>query len=212
MTKTTLEYKKKIIKEASNLVSDNRQDEAIKIIDNYFFHIDSNDLDLLILKGNIFETLAEPIRAIAIYKKALKIDPHNSAILIDLGDSYSANTQRDYQTAVKYYDKALKIVEKGKYYYDKEDEFVEACIGKANALIELKKPMVALKSIIHGLHKYPKNVLLGSVLQRAQETFSALDNSRVKQKKRTRLKILDGGKANTQDKHNTKGNRVRFVS
>jgi len=67
-----------------------------------------------------------------------------------------------------------RLVDAGRFHYDKEEEFLDACEGKADILLMLQRPMAALRCIVDGLRKYPTSLILGKMLQRAQEQYKDL--------------------------------------
>jgi len=115
------------------------------------------------------------------------VDRSNTLALIDLGDAYS--NQGKYQASIKYYDRALKLIRKGKHtsgmyvYPEKGEEYITACEGKATSLLELNRPMAALKCIVEGLQKYPSDINLGTTLQKAQKRYGVLQRRQFEKRK-----------------------------
>src|SRR5438094_517387 len=129
------ERKKEVLKAARELAHyrPGPNKKAIKLIDDYLSKTDPNDVDLLLLKGNILDILLEYDQSVPIYRKVLRIEPKNARALIDLGDVY---VNKDaHRKAIPYYDRALRLIKLGQNssglysYSHKEDEFVAACVG-----------------------------------------------------------------------------------
>jgi tetratricopeptide (TPR) repeat protein len=66
------------------------------------------DTDVLILKGNVLETLGRHSRAARVYEKVLTIEPRNARAHIDLGECFQ--WVGNYRKAMAYYDKALRLL------------------------------------------------------------------------------------------------------
>lgn len=162
--------KREVFRTAGRFALNDKPTQAIKVIEEYFHEIDPNDVDLLLLKGHILDSIHKFDQALNIYRKVLRVDRDNAPGLIDLGGYYS-NIKRNYRKALWYYARALRLVESGRFHLDEEDEFIDACTEKAGALLALKRPMEALKCIVHGLQKYPASLLLGDALKRAQAQY-----------------------------------------
>jgi tetratricopeptide (TPR) repeat protein len=165
-----------IIRQARGMASRDSR-EAVKIIDNYLSKLNRPDLDLLILKGNILDSASRFDDAKKTYEQILRLDPTNAPALIDLGDYYS-NSKSDFRKALRYYDRAFRLLYSGGGYFDKKGEFIDACTEKAAALIQLKKPLDAMKCVISGLQRYPASRMLFEALQRAREQYETLENGK----------------------------------
>lgn len=176
--------KKEVFRTAGHFALNDEPTQAIKVIDGYLHQIDPNDLDLLLLKGHILGSIHKFDQALNVYRKVLRVDRDNAPALIDLG-GYFSNIKRNYRKALWYYARALRLVESGRFHLDEEDEFIDACTEKAGALLALKRPIEALKCIVHGLQKYPASLLLGDALQRAQKEYEAVRDRKFSKRYRT---------------------------
>ncbi len=93
-----------------------------------------NDIDALILKGNILDLDEEYEKSLKCYEKVVAIDKNNVRALIDMGDWYSK--QGNVEEALTFYDRALTLLKQNIYYLSKEEELNEAYIGKILLLRE----------------------------------------------------------------------------
>jgi len=164
--------KAKLFRTARRLTLNDEPRGAIQLLDKYLGEIDPTDVDVLLLKGHILDSIHEFDQALTAYRKVLRIEHNNAAALNELGGYYS-NIRHDYPKALRYHGRALALIETGRFHRDEEDEFIEACTEKAAALLELNRPMDALRCIVHGLEKYPAAILLGDALQSAQQRYQA---------------------------------------
>lgn len=91
-----------------------------------------DDLDALMLKGNILDMDGNHEEALKFYQQALNLDPDNVPALIDFGDCIAWLGR--YQEAIGYYERALELLKQGKFYLDPRDECRSAYRGKLEAL------------------------------------------------------------------------------
>lgn len=168
--------KKTVFRTARSLAVGGEPADALDLIDQYLQQEDENDVDLLLLKSNIFEMSGKFAQAAKISRLILQIVPDDALALMDLGDYYQALSKPNYRKALQYYDQALRFVDAGRFHYDEEDEFLDACSRKADTLLALQRPTAALQCIVEGLQKYPTSLLLGKVLQKAQEQYKDLQD------------------------------------
>jgi len=138
--------------------------KAISLIDE-FMATYSDDVELLLLKGHIYDAESEFDAAKNMYNKVIMLDPLNVQALIDMGDHY-LNITTGYTEALYFYEKALEIFTSSIESEDAQEKFVSACVGKANTLIAMNRTNDALDTIKWGLRKYPDDSLLFSVLER----------------------------------------------
>lgn len=179
--------KKEVFRTAGHFALNDEPTQAIKVIDGYLHQIDPidpNDVDLLLLKGHILDSIHKFYQALNVYRKVLRVDRDNAPGLIEVG-GYFSNIKRNHRKALWYFARALRLVESGRFHLDEEDEFIEACTEKAGALLALKRPIEALKCIVHGLQKYPASLLLGDALQRAQKEYEAIRERKFSKRYRT---------------------------
>lgn len=162
--------KKEIDRIARHLATNHQPQKAIERIDTYLRDIDSTDVELLVLKGNIYDSRGMFSEAKKTYETVLHIEPHNIKALTDLGEYYSC-CEHDYRRALRYFDRALHLLGSRKFHADQENEFVDVCTEKASALIEFRQPLEALKCVVEGLRKFPTSTLLSDSLQQIQERF-----------------------------------------
>lgn len=165
--------KRRLFRAVHDLTLPRESSKAIELINEYLRETNLTDVDVLLLKGHVLDSSHEFDQGLRVYQQVLRIDRDNAPALNDLGGYYS-NIKRDYRKALRYYTRALRLIESGRFHLDEQDEFIEACVGKADALRELNRPMDALKCIVHGLQKYPADIVLGGALERAQEWYRAL--------------------------------------
>jgi tetratricopeptide (TPR) repeat protein len=78
-----------------------------------------------------------------IYKKALSIDDENVSALLELGHHYFSSENKS-ELAIPLFDKAIRIL---------QDELVDAIIGMAKCIEELKSPKKALKFLMNSKSK-----------------------------------------------------------
>jgi len=201
---TNKKNRKDIFQRARHLAVQRDPERGISLIDEYLSKFDSQDVDFLLLKGSIFEMTGRIDQASKIYKTVLHIDPRNTQALIDLGDSSSS--KNEYRRAISFYDRALKHLEKEIYYRDLADEFVQACVNKADAFLELKKPGAACQCIVNGLQKYPTDDFLLDGLQRAQANYHA---SKDKMSRSTHGTKVGKSKKRRKEGRNLQGRRTR---
>ncbi len=142
---------------------------ALKLVNSYLKQEKKNDVDLLILKSNILQMIGRFAQSARISRHILQIVPYNTLALIDLGDYYKALSKPNYRKALQLYDRALRLINRGRFHYDKEEEYLDACRGKIDVLLALKRPTAALRCIIDGLQKYSRNLTLRKMLQNVQE-------------------------------------------
>lgn len=166
--------KNSVFRTARRLAADGDPGGALNIIDKYLQQEDENDVDLLLLKSNIFEMTGKFAQAAKISHLILQIIPDDTLALIDLGDYYKALRKPNYRKALQYYNQALRLVHIGRFHYDKKEEFLDACEGKADILLTLQRPLAALQCLVDGLRKYPTSLILGKMLQKAQEQYKDL--------------------------------------
>ena len=150
--------------------------KAIRLLDQYLETVNREDIDVLRLKGNVLDIQLKFENSRQIYKHILRHCPDNTLALIDMGDAWARSDE--YARAIPYYNRALRLINNGHYtsgmyvYPFKEDEFIEASKGKAEALLELKRPLAALRCLVNALQKYPADISLGSSLCRTQEAYA----------------------------------------
>jgi tetratricopeptide (TPR) repeat protein len=146
--------------------------KQLRLIEDYLKTTSPDDKDLLRLKGNILDISLQYKESAKVYRRLLKLNRYDTLALADLGDSYY--NRKKYGKAVKYSDQALMLLKKGRHgmgpyaYRDKDEEFIEACKSKAEALLDSGRPREALNCIIDGLRRDPTDGILGALLQRAQ--------------------------------------------
>jgi len=184
--------KKETLRTARHLALEGEPAKAIKLLDSHLSRTDSKDVGLLMLKGNILEMVSRFAQAAEVYRHVLRVDSNCTLALIDLGDLYKDSRKLEYRRkALQYFERALSLVEAGRFHYDAEDEFVDACIGKADTLLALSRPMDALKCVVNGLQQYPTNLGLGEMLERAQKQYKTL------RERKSRRRMRKGGKGPT---------------
>lgn len=162
---------------ARHLVVNRQPHKALRLIDEYLSTINRNDVRLLVLKGNIYDSQGKFAEAKKAYDKAIRIDPNNTHALIDLGEYY-AFCGHDYRKALRHFDKVLHLLESGRYGDNQEEAYVEACSEKASILLKLGRVREALKCIVRGLERFPTSRLLSDSLQETQEHFHKLRTGR----------------------------------
>lgn len=140
--------------------------KAIKLISAYLKK-NPGDIEVFLMKAHLYDSVSEFHKALEIYNKILVIDSSNIQALIDLGDHYF-NCKNDYIKALNYYESALNVLSEPND-GDKQDEFISACIGKTNSLIELDRLNDALSTIEDGIQTYPQDIILISVLQKIRD-------------------------------------------
>ncbi len=91
-----------------------------------------NDLDALMLKGNVLDMDGNHEEALRFYQQALSLDPDNVSALIDFGDCVAWLGR--YQEAIGYFDRALELLRQGKFYLDSREECKSAFLSKLEAL------------------------------------------------------------------------------
>lgn len=155
---------------ARDLTVNHQPQKALRLIDQYLSASEAKDVGLLVLKGNIFESQGKFAAAKEVYEATIKIDPSNTQALIDLGE-YHAESRRHYNKALGYFNRAISILQRGRFIGNLEDEYVDACTGKASLLVKLRKPREALEVIVDGLKRFPTSRLLSDSLQEAQANF-----------------------------------------
>jgi tetratricopeptide (TPR) repeat protein len=176
--------KKTVFRTARRLAIGGTPTSALKLIDTYLQQEEKNDVDLLLLKSNILEMTGKSTPAAKIARHILRLAPADPLALMDLGDYYRALRKPNYRKALQSYEKAFRLVDEGQFHYDEEDEFIDACEGKADILLALQRPMVALRCVVAGLQKHPTSLTLGKVLQKAQEQYAALQEKKAHVRRR----------------------------
>lgn len=162
--------KQELLRTLNELAPQPSPAKAIKLIDSYLKQVDQYDDDLIILKGNILDSMGRPTEAVKCYRKAYKINSQNPQTLIELGDYYVSYHQQKFQQALQYYNKSIGMLKsKRMRSADQIDRFIVANLRRAEALVELNKPLDAMKSIVRVLCRYPTDSRLGSALLRVQE-------------------------------------------
>ncbi|MGE0642540.1 MAG: tetratricopeptide repeat protein [Nitrospira sp.] len=162
--------KKEIIRVARQFAINHQPKKAVEQIDMYLSTVDSTDTELLVLKGNIYDSQGKFSEARKMYETVLGIEPNNILALTDLGEYFSC-CKHDYRRALRYFDKALDLLESRKYHPNQESELVDVCVEKISALLSLGQPVEALKCILRGLEKFPASERLVDSLQRIQKQF-----------------------------------------
>ena len=152
---------------ARRLTVNRKPQEAIKIIDQYLSQVGDMDSRLLVLKGNILESQGRFALAKKMYEAAIRVDPNNTEALTDLGEHY-ADSSRSYGKALQYFNKAIRVLQGGKFVDNFEDEYVAAYTEKASLLVKLRRPKEALEVIVNGLQRFPTSRLLSDSLQEVQ--------------------------------------------
>jgi tetratricopeptide (TPR) repeat protein len=180
MTKSSerlsLKRKKQVFYKVRDLDWLRKAPTAIRLLDQYLETVDREDIDVLRLKGNVLDIQLKHEKSRQIYKQILRRCPDNTLALIDMGDAWARSDE--YTRAIPYYNRALRLISNGHYtsgvyvYGSKEEEFIEASLGKAEALLELKRHAAALTCLVNALQKYPAAVVLGSSLCRTQEAYA----------------------------------------
>lgn len=176
--------KKTVFRTARRLAVGGQPTSALQVIDTYLQQGEESDVDLLLLKSNIFEMLGKFAQAAKISRHILQIEPNDPLALIDLGDHYKGLRKPNYRKALQYYNRALRVVNEGRFHYDRQEEFLDACRGKADILLALRRPTAALRCIVDGLQKYPTSLTLGTVLQKAQEQYASFQEKAVRSRRR----------------------------
>lgn len=161
---------------ARRLTVNRKPQEAIKIIDQYLSQVGDMDSRLLVLKGNILESQGKFALAKKMYEEAIRADPNNTEALTDLGEHY-ADSRRTYGKALQYFNKAIRVLQGGKFVDNFEDEYVAAYTEKASLLVKLRRPKEALEVIVDGLQRFPTSRLLSDSLQEVQENFHKLKSA-----------------------------------
>lgn len=162
-----------IYQTARHLTFNRKPQEAIKIIDQYLSQVGGMDSRLLVLKGNILETQGRFAPAKKVYEAAIRVDPNNTQALTDLGEYY-ANSRRFYRKALQYFNKAILVLQCGKFIDNFEDEYIAAYTEKASLLVKLRRPKEALEVIVNALQRFPASCLLSDSLQEVQENYHKL--------------------------------------
>lgn len=141
---------------------------ALQILNKYLQIVNPKEVDVLILKGNILDASGDFETAKRVYKQVLRLAPRNPVPLIDLAGYYLLGEPSRARTALRYYNKALKLLWSGRFYADIEDEITEVCLGKSDALIKLGRPSDAIRCLLKGLEKYPFASRLTEAIKRVQ--------------------------------------------
>jgi len=176
MGRLTTDKKEKIrwFERARNLAVNGKAQKAIDLIDTYVREFRSEDIDFYLLKGSVLEMQTKYQKAVSVYRKVLRLDPRNVRAMIDLGDVYSSSGKAQYQTALFYYNRALSLLKRGRFYLDLDEEIISACVGIADVLLELRRPLDACKCIVYGLQRCPADTLLVDALQRSKAAYDGL--------------------------------------
>ncbi|MBD2431898.1 MULTISPECIES: serine/threonine-protein kinase [Fischerella] len=129
----------------SILLKLNRPQDAL---DSYeqALKLDNNFYEALIGKGNALNLLGKPSEALFAFRQASEVRPQdylvwfNQAILL-------TQTLRNHEEAIKAFDRTIAL----------KDDFHPAWVGKALALLELKRPQEALEAIEKAKDLQPKD-------------------------------------------------------
>src|SRR5436309_10879507 len=107
---------------AARVLASRDTTKAIKLIDQYLYQSKKprNLVDILIMKGNLLDSMASFDRAVEVYRRVLRLDSQNVPALIDLGDYY-ANIKYDFRRALRFYNQAMRLARSGHHYFDRED-------------------------------------------------------------------------------------------
>lgn len=169
-----------IIKQVQKLelFNSSGQKKGIEIIDQSMQRLGSSDTDLLHLKGGLLELLGNYHEAAKIYRQILRLLPNHLGATNDLGD-----VNRDignFQKALIYYNRTLNLIKtgkgiKGKFNYIKGEDYIHAVDRKAECLLALKKPKLAIKYLLDALQRYPYDISLVARFQEAQEQYQKLN-------------------------------------
>lgn len=143
--------KAEIYNKASRFALEHKFYWAMRLIDKYLIDF-PDDTDLLILKGNIFDIQLKYDESIKLYRKVLSKDKKNLFALIDLGDVYRHKEQ--YKKAIQYYDMAINLIKENTL-INAEDQYLDACHGKAEVLLLMKSPAEALNCLKSFMEDYP---------------------------------------------------------
>jgi tetratricopeptide (TPR) repeat protein len=151
---------------------------AIDALDEWLLSCDPKDVEVLLLKGYILDSKHRFAVAHRVYREVLRVSPDNPPALLEVG-SYHTNIHGEHGKALRYFSRALRLIEAGRFFTNERDELVEACTEKAKTLLRLRRPLAALRVIVRGLEKYPTDIVLGSALQQAQKLYRATQEKRL---------------------------------
>ncbi|GEM_PF-6146641 len=156
----------KLIKKLNHMVCFDPE-KAVKMIDGYL-NMHADDVDILLLKAHLSDSVSAFHKAFDVYSYILAIDPVNVQALIGLGDHY-INCRDDCLRALSCYESALYLLSSVLPDDDKQDEFISACIGKADSLIGLGRLDDAVRIIKYGMQKYPDDIVLIAAMQKIRD-------------------------------------------
>lgn len=165
--------KREIARAVIAALSKDQWKRAVQILDDYLHRSDPHDIDLMLYKGYLLTARSRFEEGLRVYRQVLRIDRENPEALNEIANYYT-NIRRADRTSLRYHERALRAIRKGRIYSDREDEFVEAVIGKAEALARLRRFPRALRGLLDGLKEYPANSLLGDSLVRVQRSWETL--------------------------------------
>ncbi len=159
------------------LLNSSGQKKGIEIIDQCLQQLGRRDTDLLHLKGGLLELLGNYAEATKIYRQILRLIPHHLGATNDLADIN--RDKGNFQKALIYYNRTLNLLKtnkgiKGKFNYIKGEDYIHAIDGKAECLLALNKPKLAVKYLLDALKRYPYNKRLGTRFQKSQELYQKL--------------------------------------
>jgi tetratricopeptide (TPR) repeat protein len=106
----------------------------------------------MLLKGNVLEALGQQRKAEAVYRSILRRNPRHAGALVDVADVLSG--RRD-AAAVRYYRRALALVESGRWRRGIEEVYVGAIKGLAYLQEARGRYLYALRLLAGGLQRYP---------------------------------------------------------
>lgn len=158
---------------------------AIALIDSSLVNADPEDEDLLILKANILQSVRKFKQADRIYRSVLRRSPDNTLALIDWADRLSSS-RSGMRSALRYYDKALVLIERGKHRLSAEQELVDGSAGKTRVLLRLGRPLDALRAAIRGLQHVPTDPILWDLSEAAREEYRRRARSRDQARRKRR--------------------------
>ena len=125
-----------------------------------------NDIQALVLKGNVFEMRSWIPQARAVYERVLALDPGNSDGLIGLGDC--ARAVDDFPAALGYFNDARERLEAGLGPSHGEEAMELILEGQYSCLMELGREAEAGQIVAYGQAVLPESETV-AILARAWE-------------------------------------------
>ncbi len=158
----------------------NNARNALKLANKYLVTY-PRDVDMLILKGNVLDTLGRNKKAFDTYLKAHRCDPLNILAIIDIGDYY-LNKKGNLAKAIGYYLLGKKHIDENQYhigmytYGNMPDIYYEVIKNLANAYIAARLAHKARECIDSALIIHNNNQVMISMLR---EQLKALESGKI---------------------------------